>query len=276
VLATAEVGSPRGAKTSPAAAARQLPLLSPAVSAVAMAQMRTALRTVRGRLVVLAPAPLVVVFGVLARRMPEEVPGGAALGEGPLLLGAAAVFGLYAMNAFTMNQFGADRSGLTLQLLAPLSDAQLVRGKAVGCGIVFAVAVLLALVSSLLVAPGGSPLDWISVLLGSVAAYALLTPFAAFLSALLPVASDLTKTGTGGNPHGLALLAGTVLALVLAVPAAAIVLVVHRWMDRPWLGLALMAAWTALALAVSVPLLRMASRAVGPRRENLALVAAGR
>ncbi|MND02516.1 hypothetical protein D3C83_219160 [compost metagenome] len=64
--------------------------------------------------------------------------------------------------------------------------------------------------------------------------------------------------------------------MVLAAPAAAIVLVVHRWMDRPWLGLALMAAWTALALAVSVPLLGLAARAVGPRRENLALVAAGR
>jgi hypothetical protein len=69
---------------------------------------------------------------------------------------------------------------------------------------------------------------------------------------------------------------GTVLVLLAAAPPAAILLVVHRGMERPLLGLALMAAWTALALALAIPLLRLAARAIGPRRENLALVAGSR
>jgi len=40
-------------------------------------------------------------------------------------------------------------------------------------------------------------------------------------------------------------------------------------------GLA-MAAWLAMVCAVSVPGLSLAARAIGPRRENLALVAQGR
>lgn len=275
-LASVESGAPRRAGTSAARAAWRFPFLSGAASAVAWTQARTALRTVRGRLVVLAPIPVLVIFGVLARRMPDGVPGGSALGHGYLLLGAGTMFGLYAMQAFTMNQFGTDRSGLTMQFLAPITDAQLVVGKAVGCGLVFGVSSALSLLCTAAVVPGGSPLAWLSVLLGGLATYALCCPVAAVLSAMLPVASDLTKTGTGGNPHGLAMAAGTLLVLLLAAPAGAIVLVVHHFLGRPVLGLLLMGAWTVLAIALAIPLLSLAARAVGPRRENLGLVAGGR
>ena len=214
--------------------------------------------------------------GAVVQRIPEELPWGGALSDGPLLLGAGAVFGLYALQAFTMNQFAADRSGLTLQFLVPLSSGALVLGKAVGCALVYAATLLLALVCALGIAPGGSPLEWAAVLLGSGATYALLTPSAALLSAWLPVASDLGKTGSGGNPHGLAMAVGTVLVLLAAAPPAAIVLLVHRGMERPLLGSLLMAGWASLALALAIPLLRLASRTIGPRRENLALVAGSR
>jgi hypothetical protein len=69
---------------------------------------------------------------------------------------------------------------------------------------------------------------------------------------------------------------GTVLVLVAAAPAAALVLVVQHALERPRLGLLLMAGWAALALALSVPLLTLAARAVAARRENLSLVAGGR
>ena len=275
-LATVEVGAPRGAAASAAAAARRLPFLSPMASAVALTQLRTALRTVRGRLVVLTPAPLVLVFGVLSRKLPHELPGGGAWTDGPLLLGAGAVFALYALQSFTMNQFAADRSGLTLQFLLPLPHGALVVGKAAGCGLVYAASLALALLCALGIAPGGSLLDWTAVLVGALSTYTLLAPCAALLSAWLPVASDLGKTGSGGNPHGLAMAAGTVLVLLAAAPPAAIVLVVHRVLDRPLLGLALMAGWAALSLALAIPLLRLAARAIGPRRENLALVAGSR
>jgi hypothetical protein len=275
-LASVESGTPRRAGTSASRAAPRLPFLSEPTSAVAWTQARTALRTVRGRLVVLASLPVIVIFGVLARRMPGEIPGGQALGNGDLLLGVGTIFGLYAMQAFTMNQFGTDRSGLTMQFLAPLSDRQLVFGKAVGCGLVFGLSCALSLLCSAAVAPGGSPLTWASVLLGAAATYALLCPVAAALSAMLPVASDLTKTGSGGNPHGLAMAAGTVLVLLLAAPAGAILLVVHHALGRPVLGLLLMAGWTAVAVSLAIPLLALAARVVGPRRENLGLVAGGR
>ena len=163
-----------------------------------------------------------------------------------------------------------------LQFLLPLPQGALVLGKAVGCGLVYGATLLLALICAVGIAPGGSPLDWATVLLGSGATYALLAPAAALLSAWLPVASDLGKTGSGGNPHGLAMAAGTLLVLLAAGPPAAILLVVHRGLERPLLGLALMVAWTGLAVALAIPLLRLAARAIGPRRENLALVAGSR
>jgi hypothetical protein len=193
-----------------------------------------------------------------------------------VLLGAGIIFSLYALQAFSMNQFASDRAGLTLEFLAPIPDLELVKGKAVGCAIVLGATVLLCLVCSLLVAAGGSPLVWLSVLLGGAATYLLLTPVAAVLSALFPVASDLSKTGTGGNPHSLAFLIGTLLVFVFSSPAAAILALAYHRYHRPGLALLLMALWTLVAAAISIPLLRLAARAVAPRRENLALVAQGR
>ena len=68
----------------------------------------------------------------------------------------------------------------------------------------------------------------------------------------------------------------TAIVLLAAGPPAAVVLVVQRGMERPLLGLGIMAAWAALALVLAIPLLRLASRAIAPRRENLALVAGSR
>jgi hypothetical protein len=69
---------------------------------------------------------------------------------------------------------------------------------------------------------------------------------------------------------------GTVLVLLAAAPPAAILLLVHRGLERPLLGSLLMVAWASLAFALAIPLLRLGARAIGPRRENLALVAGSR
>jgi hypothetical protein len=63
---------------------------------------------------------------------------------------------------------------------------------------------------------------------------------------------------------------------VLAAPAGFILGIAHHLMGRPGLALLLMALWAAVAAAVGLPALRLAARAVEPRRENLVLVAAGR
>ena len=215
--------------------------LTPAVSALAVAQLRTALRSVRGRLIVTLPGPMLAVLALVSRRVPKEFPGGSLFGsQGDVLLGAGIVFSLYALQAFTLNQFATDRAGLSRQFLAPITDLDLVKGKAVGCGLILAVAVLLCLICSLIVAPGGSPLDWLSVLLGGAATYMLLTPVAVLLSATFPVASDLSKTGSGGNPHTAAFLIGTLLVLLLSVPPGLILSIASHLLHRPGLALLLM------------------------------------
>ncbi|HWC77834.1 MAG TPA: hypothetical protein VG778_10240 [Blastocatellia bacterium] len=255
----------------------RLPGLSPAASAVAITQLRTGLRSVRGRLIVFMPGPLVGLLALLSRRMPDAVIGGSFLGsDGYVAMGAGMVFGLYALQAFNMNQFASDRAGLTLQLLAPISDDDLVRGKAAGCGMIFGATTLLCLISALAVAGSGPPLVWLSVLLGGFATYALISPVAALMSAYFPVVADLSKTGTGGNPHGLAMLLGTFLVLVAWAPAWIILAVGKRVFESPALTLAMMLVWLVVALSVSIPLLRFGSRALSARRENVALVAQGR
>jgi hypothetical protein len=248
--------------------------LPPRVAAVALAQARTALRSVRGRLLVLLPGPVMALVGVFVARAPDEVPGGTPFAlQGPTLFAGGLLFSLYALLALVANQLASDRAGLTLQLLAPISDAELARGKAIGCGVVFATQGLVCLACTLAVDPRGPASAWLAVALAGAASYLWTVPAGALFSILLPVPADLGKTGTGGNPHGLAMLAGSLLLLALAAPPAAALAVVGTRMQRPGLALLLIAGWAALAAAASVPLLGAVSRLLGPRRENLALVA---
>jgi hypothetical protein len=255
----------------------RVPLMSPAASAVALAEVRTAFRSVRGRLVVLLPGPIVALMVMLVRGMPDDRLQQLFTGiDGYVLLGAGLIFSLFALQPFTMNLFGADRAGLTLQFLAPMTGADIARGKIAGCAVVFGGAAAFCVMSMLAVARTGSPLDWIAALAGGAATYLLIGPVAVWLSALFPVASDLSKTGAGGNAHPVPTLAGTVIVLVLAAPAVAILVGVSSWGGRHLLGLFLMIVWAAIAGAIAWPLIGVAGRAVDARRENLALVAQGR
>jgi hypothetical protein len=276
LLTALEGDRARRRNTSGRAALGELPLLSPEASAVAWAQARTGLRSVRGRLLVLLPGPMMAAMTVLFKQMDKEERFIQTLAEnGHLMLAMAGLFSLYAMQALTMNMFGSDRAGLTLQFLSPISDRELARGKVAGCGLVFAVSMALALVSALLVAANSSPSLWVAVLMGVFAAYVLLCPAYVWLSALFPVASDLSKTGSGGNPHPLPMLAGIVLVALCASPAALIVLLTQYWLGQPALAPMLMTGWLLITLVIAVPLVGVASRVIGLRRENLALVAQG-
>jgi hypothetical protein len=254
-------------------AMRRLPLLGPAASAVASAQVLTSLRSVRGRLSVLLPGPLLAVLAVIMRGLPDEARVIAVIdAHGYVLFGVGVVFSLYSFQAFGMNLFGTDRAGLSMQFLQPISDAELARGKIAGLGLVVALTGAVCLGTSLAVVPVGRPSLWLATGLAGVATYLWLSPIFVWLSALFPVAADLSKTGSGGNPHGLTMLAGTILVPVLALPAAAILVASEFWLPRPALAVPLMLGWLALAAVVSIPLLGVASRTIGMRRENLALV----
>lgn len=276
MLGALEGGSRRRRAAEMPVAALPLPFLGPAVNAVAWAQMRTALRTVRGRLVVLMPGPMLALLTAMLSRMPGESWAMTAANYGHLLFGAGIIFSLYSLQAFSMNLFGADRAGLTLQFLSPIHDRELAWGKVIGCGLIFGVAVAICLIASMAVASNGSPLIWLAVLLGGVSTYLLLSPICVWLSALFPLASDLSKTGSGGNPHSLPMFAGTFVVLFLAAPAALIVLAAEFWWKQSALGLAAMGVWVLISAAIGVPLVNLASRAIGARRENLALTAQGR
>jgi hypothetical protein len=268
-------GRRRRGEIVPVSAIR-LPGLSEAVSAVAIAQARTAMRSVRGRLLVFMSGPTLALLVFFFRRF-DDVTVFRRLGEyGFVLAGVSMIMAILSAQSFTMNLFGSDKAGLTLQFLSPVSDAELARGKILGVGAVLAAAAALAVVSAVVVAPGGSVGLWIAAILGTAAVYLMISPVAVWMSALFPVASDLNRAGQGGNPHGLAAFAGIV-ALALAGGLTTGLFWTVTWgFSRPDLTLPAMAVWLAVVAAVAHRLVVLASRAISLRRENLAMVAQGK
>jgi hypothetical protein len=130
---------------------------------------------------------------------------------------------------------------------------------------------IISLICAAVVAPAGSPWLWIATMGGGAATFLLTSPLSTWISIALPVAADLSKTGTAGNPHTLGMLAGSVAIAVAAAPAAAILA-----FFPPLRALVAMMLWLALTAAIARPLLGSAARLLRIRRENLALVAQGR
>lgn len=277
LLATPEGGRRRSRGDVTAVPVLQLPVVSGRISAIAWAQARTALRSVRGRLMVVLSGPMMAALIVLVNYVEaDEAWPAFLLQHGWVLLGASGIFALYALQPFSMNLFGTDRAGLTLQFLGPISDAELARGKIIGCLLMLMPALALSVAAVALVAPTGSPWLWLAALLGIVSCFLWLSPICVWLSALFPVAADMSKSGSGGNPHALPMFAGTFLVLLVALPATLILGAGAFWYSQPLVAVLAMAAWTGLAAAIAHPLVILASRAIAARRENLAMIAQGK
>ena len=238
------VGATRST-TSETGSRWRIPGLSAAVSAVAVNQLRLALRTPRGRATLLSP---LVVFGLFARDDGPEPrrPGRRALagGQRPRPRRAFASFvSLMSILPLAMNQFAIDRAGLTMALLAPLEIGALLRGKAIGNGLdrrrpgsrscVAGAAALF---------PSGDPRLWLCIPLTLLSAYLVVAPVAAMLSAIFPRAVDLNSIGRNSNAHGAAGLLGMLAFLAAAAPGLVIALIVGAAMDRP--GLAPSRCWS--------------------------------
>lgn len=263
-------GQSRRRGRQPLAWLPRVPLLGLEASAVAAAQYRTGMKSVRGRLAVLLPGPMLGLLAVVVARTPDEADWIAQIPNyGHLVFGASLIFAVYAMQPFTMNQFASDRAGLTLQWLLPISARNLVWGKAAGTFGLFGTAALLALIVTLVTTGGGPVFLWLAVALAGCATFFTLAPIAAAISALFPVAADLSKTGSGGNPHGAAMLAGSILVIIAAAPPGLILLIGPRFSDAA--TLAVSAGWLGLVLVITMPLLTLASTLVTKRRENLYL-----
>ncbi len=275
LLESAGGSSSRRRKTVSLRRPWRIPGVSPQASAVAWVMVRTGLRSVRGRIAVLLPGPMLALVTLVMLRTPEEASWLAVVGtQSHLAFGASMLFGILAIQPFTMNQFASDGTGLTQQWLLPISAPDLVRGKAIGGGVLFALAMLVSCVAVSLAIGGGSPLAWMMMAVGGLAIYITITPAAALLSAWLPVPADLSKPGSGGNPHTASALLGMLMVLVAAVPVAVIAMPRLLPVPAPAGSLIVMLVWLAVVTAIAWPLLGVAARAVTARRENLFLTIA--
>jgi hypothetical protein len=252
---------------------RRLPGLSAGASAVALAHLRLALRTARGRSIMLSPVIMLVICGVIVR----QKAAGAQITLLPFQSGVgvasfASFLCLLTMLPIAMNQFAVDRAGLTLVLLSPLTDREYLTGKAVGNALVAVPPALVAVLGSFALFPGGSPAAWIALPIALAAVYLIVAPAAAIASALFPRAVDLNSIGRRGNAHGLAGLIGFVAFIVAAAPCAVLALIALNWLDRPLLLPALLLGWCAIAYGISALLFIPARRIFRSRRENLAMM----
>jgi hypothetical protein len=248
----------------------KLPGLSPGASAVALTHLRLAIRTPRGRSILLSP---VILFGFFTILM---VAGSGRMDVGPFrfssglgLAAFAAFFSLMSVVPISQNQFAVDRAGLTMTLLSPLTDAELLTGKAVGNALIGLLPSLLCLAGALALFPGGSPALWLTIPIALVAIYLVVAPVSAIASAIFPKEVDLNTIGSN-NAHGIAALMGMLSFVGGAVPPALLTLAAVRWLERPALAPLLVAAWCPIAYVGSRFGFTIARRIFQSRRENLA------
>ena len=108
----------------------------------------------------------------------------------------------------------------------------------------------------------------------AIAAYLIVAPIAAMLSAIFPRPVDLNSIGRGSNAHGAAGLLGMLAFLAAAAPGTLLIsLVVGVCSGRPGLAAVLLLVWTAICLGISLVLFRLAAL-FERRRENLGLTVA--
>ena len=103
---------------------------------------------------------------------------------------------LLAILPIAMNQFAIDGAGLTLALLSPLRDLELLAGKAIGNAIIAALPASICVAIALALFPAGNPALWLCLPLGLASVYLLVAPAAAGLSAAFPRAVDLNRHRT--------------------------------------------------------------------------------
>ena len=253
-----------------AGAGWRLPLLSPGASAVAAAHIRLTMRSPRGRSTLLSPLMLCIALGVIAARGGGRVPLMPTTGLGFALLGA--LTSIMTALPLVTNQFAIDGAGLTLELLSPLSEDDILNGKAVGAGLLSAIPALIAMSAAMLLYPGGSIALWISVPLGMACVWLLVAPVAAGLACVFPKVVDLNSIGNRSNAHGVANLAGLAITAVSTLPPVGIALIATSLLERPALAPPLLLGWLAVAFGINRLLARPVRALLARRRENLALV----
>ena len=251
-------------------AGRRLPGLSPAASAVATAHLRLGVRTTRGRSALISPVMILVVLSVASMQASNVFGGLTRNGIGTTLI--ASLFSVMAILPLAMNQFAIDGPGLTLELLSPVSDDDLLKGKGVANVLLALGPALLSVgLAALFFRSGPVPL-WISLVLGLVATHIAVAPAAAVASILFPRHVDLNSVGRASNAHGVATWIGLGGFAASIAPPLALVALAVLVLKRPWLAPALVLGWCLVAFGITSLLFRPVRGLLAKRRENLSLV----
>jgi len=252
---------------------RRLPGLSQPASAVALAQLRLALRTPRGRSIMLSPLVVFFLFGVMMYRSAGAVDlGPFHFTSGIGLATVCSFFATLSVLPIAMNQFAVDRAGLTLALLSPLAARELLTGKAVGNALIIGPPAALCMLVSGVVFPGDPLPLWIALFFGVTAMYLATAPVAAIASAMFPRVANLNSIGRGGNPHGLANFIGMLTMVVGGGIPLLLSLAATNFLERPILAPIFVVTWCAIVYIAARLLFTPAVRIFQSRRENLALL----
>jgi len=278
LLETPEVSSPRRRGSGLSVAWPRVPLLSDAASAIAVAEVRLVFRSVQGKIQFFILPMVMLVMSVLWTRRPESAlfPAGVPLPAGLMLATLGVFFAMMTLEGTLLNQFAMDRAGLTLAFLSPISDRDLILGKAAAGAFLVASRALPAMLVAALMVPGGSVFLWLALPFMALALYAWMAPLGAILSAIFPRPVNAGKIVKQNQPHAMASILGMIGNLVAVVPAMGLAGVALFLLQSPALVLLFVMLYAGLALLLSTLLLRVAARVLARRRENLALVAQGR
>ncbi|MEE8412413.1 MAG: hypothetical protein V3S47_07900 [Acidobacteriota bacterium] len=273
LLETPETG-PSG-KTGAGLRTRSLPGVRPNVSAVALATMRLALRTVRGKTGVYLNFPITaMIYIVLARQRTDFVlPDGLGFGMGIGLIGG--IFTLISLQPILINVFAIDANGLTLQLLSPLSTVEILHGKLLGGGLLVAISTGLCFVAGFALDPSGSPILWLVAAMTQVSLFLMFAPIGLLLSMVFPKAADLSRMGKDGNPQPIAVLVATLAVPLLLVPPGLLLAAGLLLVKSVLLTAVAASVWFGISLAICALSLRGLVNLCERRRENLLLVATG-
>lgn len=248
---------------------QRLPGVSPATSAIALTQLRLALRTPRGRATIASPLLMPMILAAVTSRGGRVIPGvNADSGIGLAVFGV--VIAILALLPLAMNQFAIDKAGFTRQMLLPLNVRELLFGKAIGNAMIAMIPGIFCLAIPAVMFPLGRLGYWPALLLAALATYSLMAPAAALFSALFPKTVDLNSIGNASNAHQAAGLLGMLAFAAAAAPPALLWVGAAQMLHRPELVPVVLGAWCLIAITASYFLFIPVARFVESRRESLA------
>ncbi len=275
LIETPATSGPRRTRDRAGSTRRQVPGLTAGASAVAWAFARLCFRTPRGKIVifgVVMTLPLLWVLMVRTAEFPLLFTLRPGLSIGIFGLGIM----LLSLGPLSLNQFACDGAGLTLQTLMPISDRELLIGKAVGGALVLLGPAVVVLGIGIAASPSTPVSLWFALMMGTAATYAVLAPINAMLSAIFPRKVNLASIGRDSNPHQAANFLGFVSVVAAAAPAALAAAAGALLFRSAGITALLVGVWAVVAVAIASLALRLVERLVARRRENLLFVAQGR